>query len=233
MKWKYSAVCVLLAAIGISGCDRGDKGPVSDYDYFPLRLNYPLVYQLTETRYSAGNPEPAVSVWFEKDEAIRRTESPDGFPVFIFAHSRKDTPTGNWQKVKEYTITQYPDKYLQTIDNVTTVPMAFPIRSSTIWDLNAYNTEREEQCHYEYFNQPRTIGELDFKNTVQVTGRNYTTDTIVAYNLGYYQYAPGVGLIYEEQTDYEYCQENDDCFGKAQIASGMSTIRQLISYGTL
>ncbi len=231
MKWKYSAVCVLLAAIVISGCDRGDKDPATDYDYFPLRLNHPLVYQLTETRYSAGNSEPVVSVWFEKDEAIRRTESLDGFPVFIFARSRRDTPTGNWQKLKEYTVTRYPDKYLLSIDNVTTVPVAFPIRSSTIWDLNAYNTERAEECYYEYFNQPRTIGELEFKNTVQASGRNNTNDVVVAYNLGYSQYALGVGLIYEEQTDYEYCQENESCSGKAQIASGMSTIRQLIDYG--
>lgn len=231
MKWKYSAVCLLLAAILTSGCDRGDKNPVSDYDYFPLRLNHPLVYQLTETRYSAGNSEPAVSTWFEKDEAIRRTESLDGFPVFIFARSRRDTPTGNWQKIKEYTVTQYPDKYLQTIDNVTTVPVAFPIRNTTTWNINAYNTLQSEKCYYEYFNQPRTIGELEFKNTVQVMGRNNTEDMVVSYNLGYYQYAPEVGLVYEEQTDYEYCQENDNCFGKAQIASGTSTIRQLIDYG--
>ena len=233
MKWKYSVICILLAATFISGCDPGDKEPVSDYDYFPLRLSRPLIYQLTETRYAVGSSEPTVSVWFEKDEAIRRTESPDGFPVFIFSRSRKDTPTGSWQKIKEYTITQYPDKYLMSIDNVTTVPVAFPIRSTTNWNLNAYNTRLAEDTYYEYFNQPRTIGGLEFKNTVQATGRNNTEDTIVGYNLGYSQYASGVGLIYEEQTDYEYCQENDSCFGKMQIASGMSTIRQLVEYGAL
>ncbi len=230
MKRKYSAVCLLLVLIVISACDSGDKDPANDYDYFPLRLGSPLVYQLTETRYTAGNSEPAVSTWFEKDEAIRRTESLDGFPVFIFARSRRSGQTGIWQKVKEYTVTQYPDKYLRSIDNITTVPVAFPIRNSTYWNINAYNTLDREQCNYEYFNQPRTIGELEFKNTVQVTGRDNTKDEYVSYNLGYSQYARGIGLIYEEQTDYEYCQENDNCFGKKQIASGTSTVRQLIDY---
>lgn len=233
MKWKYSVVCLLLAAIVISGCDRGDKDPASDYDYFPLRLNHPLIYQLTETRYSAGSSEPVVSVWYEKDEGIRRTESQDGFPVFTFARSRRDAPAGNWQKVKEYTVTQYPDQYLVMIDNVTIVPVMFPIRSSTSWNINGYNTMDQEECSYEYLNQPRTVGELEFKNTVQVSGRNNTKDVFVSYNLGYSQYAQGVGLIYEEQTDYEYCQENESCLGKKQIASGTSTIRQLIDYGVL
>lgn len=229
---KYSVICVLLAAILISGCDSGDKDPVNEYDYFPLRLGRSLVYQLTETRYAAGNPAPVVSTWFEKDETIRRTESLDGFPVFVFARSRRNSTTDAWQKVKEYTITQYPDKYLRSVDNVTTVPMVFPVRSTTSWNINAYNSLYKEECYYDYVREPRTIGALEFSNTIQVTGRDNTTDEVVAYNLGYSQYALGVGLIYEEQTDYEYCQE-DNCLGQRKIASGLSTIRQLVGYEAL
>lgn len=232
MKWKYSVVCILLGVIVISGCDSGDKDPVNDYDYFPLRLGHSLVYRLTETRYSAGNPEPVISTWLEKDEAIRRTESLDGFPVFTFARSRRNNPADAWQKVKEYTVTQYPDKYLRSIDNVTTAPMVFPVRSTTSWNINAYNSLYREDCYYDYINEPRTIGGLEFKNTIQVTGRDSGGDTIVAYNLGYSQYALKVGLIYDEQTDYEYCQEGN-CLGQKKIASGISTIRELIDYEAL
>lgn len=229
---KRNLLLFLFFGVIFWGCEPGNPNPISEYDYYPLRLNAPLVYELTETRYAAGNTAPTITTWFERDEAIRRTESLDGFPVFVFARSRRNTSTDVWQKIKEYTVTQYPDKYLVSIDNVTTAPVVFPIRTANVWDLNAYNTRDREDCRYEYVNQERTIGELHFERTVQVSGRNLTNDPIVRYNLGYSQYALGVGLVYDEQTDYDYCQE-EHCFGQQQIASGVSTIRKLVAYERL
>lgn len=230
MKLNYIVCCTLLFLIVVApACDPGSKEPVNDYDYFPLKLNSPVIYQVTETVYSAGSSEPAVSTWQEKDEAIRRSESQDGFPVFVFARSRRNSGSDIWQKVKEYTVTRYPDEFLLSLDNATTVPMVFPVNNGVSWNLNRYNTRDEEECRYEYINQERAIGQLHFNKTLQVSGRNYTNDMIVRYNLGYSQYALGVGLIYDEQTDYAYCQE-DHCIGQQQVISGTSIIRQLIEY---
>jgi hypothetical protein len=230
--YKRYPFYMLLAAIVGMGCDPSKTDPVVEYDYYPLRLNSPLVYKVTETRYAAGNTAPTVTNWLEKDEAIRRSESSDGFPVFVFARSRRATTSDAWQKVKEYTITQYPDKYLLSIDNVTTVPMVFPIWASTKWNLNEFNTNEKEDAKYEFIGEARSVGELQFSKTLQVSGRDVTNDPIVRYNLGYSQYAFGIGPIYDEQTDFEYCQEAQ-CFGQQQIASGVSTIRQLVAHEAL
>lgn len=226
---KLKGLGFLLLGIIFWACDPDKNDMPNDYDYFPLRLNMPLVYQVTETRYSAGNSEPTILSWQEKDEAIRISESPDGFPVYIYSRSRRDNPEAPWQKVKEYSVTRYPDRYLLTLDNTTTVPMIFPINPLTSWDLNAYNTRVEEACRYDFLHQEKTIGSLHFPKTIQVSGRDFTNDPIVRYNLGYTQYALGVGLIFDEQTDYEYCQEQH-CYGQQQIISGLSTIKQLIAY---
>lgn len=221
----------LVLTIFLSGCDDTGAGsePNRDYNYFPLKLDSPLIYEVSETKYGAGSTLPVISTWFEKDEAVRRSESPEGFPVFTMARSRRNAESEAWQKVKEYSVTQYPDKYLLSIDNITTVPMMFPVRSTTTWDINAFNTKETEGAEYEYVGEAMTVGELHFENTLQVSGRDYTNEPIVRYNLGYSQYAWGVGLVYDEQTDYEYCQE-PHCFGQQQIASGVSIKRQLIAY---
>ncbi len=212
-----------------AGCDSKSPEPVDEYAYFPLRLNAPRSYQVTQTTYAAGQSEPVITTWQEKDEVIRINTGTDGFPVYVLARSTRSTPTAYWQKVKEYTVTRYPDKLLLSLDNKTTIPMVFPITTGVLWNLNQYNTSEEEKCRYADIKTPRTIGDFTFPNTIQVSGREFTQDIFVRYHLGFSQYALGVGLIYEEQTDYYYCQE-DHCLGQQLIASGTSTIRQLIDY---
>jgi len=220
-------ILFFLTLICVMGCDPGEKDPINDYDYFPLRLNAPLIYQVTETRYSAGNPEPTVTTWQEKDEAVRLTNAPDGAPLYVYSRSVRNQGGDSWQKVKEYTVTRYPDKYLLTEDNVTTIPLVFPIDEKTTWNRHAYNTREPEECKFEDLHQPRTIGSTTYEKTIHVQGRKFINDPIVRYNLGYFQYAKGVGLVFEEQTDYEYCQETH-CYGQQQVISGVSKIRQLI-----
>ncbi len=225
---RYLLLCLLLI-VALGGCETEPKKPVDEYhQYFPLRLNRPLVYQVTETRYAAAT-QPATASWQEKDEIVRLSESSDGYPLFIYSRWKRNTPADPWQKVKEYSVVRYPDKYLHSMDNVTTVPVIFPVSYRATWDMNFHNDREMEICTYDYIGRELTIGELSFPNTIQVSGRNHTDDDIVKYNLGYSQYAFGVGLIYEEQTDYEYCQEAH-CFGEKIISSGVSTIRQIIEY---
>lgn len=221
---------ILMLTFSWSACDRNEENPESEYEYFPLKLNSRYVYQLNETRYSAGNKEPKTTQWFEKDEVIREDVSLDGFPVFVFSRSRRNSTIDSWQKVKEYTVTRYPEKYLLTIDDVTTMPMVFPIRNTESWDINKYNTKGWEDCYYAYIGREDTVGELSFGKTLKVQGRYSTDDDVVSYNNGYSKYAAGVGLVFDEQTDYEYCQESEACLGKREIVSGLSTIRQLIEF---
>jgi hypothetical protein len=226
------AFLFLLSAsiLTLQSCDKTETDPVDEYQYYPLSLGQYQIYQVQETTYSAGQPKHVISTWQEKDQVDRISSSSDNVTAFIVARYKRNTTADYWQKFKEFTVTSSPDKILTNIDNQTVFALIFPIDSKIKWNGNRYNNQDAEDFYYQDIHKPTNVDNLSFDKTITVVERRDTS--IINRYVGLKKYAVGAGLILDEQTAYEYCQD-DKCIGTETIESGTHRVKKIIEFGTL
>lgn len=213
-----------------------DTDPIAPYDYFPLAVGQFQIYQVNEDVYSSGSREPVVKAWQEKDEVTSVNEDSTSGKVYIVSRYTRNTATQAWQKIKEYSVKHDPDKVIVNLDNEVLMPLVFPYSPQVEWDGYRYFTVDDDdprydtKHHYENINKPLTVNSLHFDKTIKVSERTDTTG-VTQYRLGYKEYAAGVGLVIDEQTNLDYLQEGGELIGDKVIASGSRRIKKIIEYG--
>ena len=215
----------------IQSCSDSSKDPVNTYDYLPLAVGQFQVYEVTEDIYSSGQNGPVKTVFQERDEITAVTTNGNGTSTYVVSRSSRKSSSEYWTKIKEYSIEQFPDKLIFNTDNKITVPLVFPIDSKVIWNGNMYNNQDKKDYRYEDISQPLQLGSLSFDNTLSVIEQRDTT-SVIDYTLSLKRYALGVGLIYDEQTVYQYCQSSADCIGLGIIDSGSKRTRKILEHGS-
>ena len=225
--FRPATLVAFLLAFCLS-CDKDKTEPVNVYNYFPLEIGRYQIYDVKEEIYSSGQKDPVVKSYQEKDEIERTSTNVQGTTTYIFSRSTRNTSTEYWQKVKEFSVQAYPDKILTTIDNQTFFSLVFPIDSKVTWNGNAYNNLDAEDYRYEGINEAAKIGQLDFSKILTVLERKDTS--IIDRYVGIKKYALEVGLVSDDQTAYQYCQ-NDDCIGTETIESGFHKVRTISEHG--
>lgn len=232
IKYPLHILLLFIILIQFQSCDKDDKDPVNVYNYFPLAIGHYMVYDVNEEVYSSGQANPVITTYQEKDEISRITTDANGISTFIISRSSRKTAADYWQKIKEYSVEQLPDKLIFNNGNQLTVPFIFPIDQQVTWNGNMYNNLDEEDYHYEDINQPYQNGNQTFEKALTLVERRDTT-SVIDYALGIKRFALGVGLIYDEQTSYQYCQATTDCIGKGIIDSGTKRTRKIVEYSPL
>ncbi|MCF0061415.1 hypothetical protein MUK70_19440 [Dyadobacter chenwenxiniae] len=218
----------LFAISLILSCKRDRTEPVDSNNYYPLEVGRFLVYDVKEEVYSAGQANPVKKSWQEKDEVDRVSTDEKGIPTYTISRSRRNTATEYWQKEKEFTVQKYPDKLLTNIDNQTFFSLALPVDPKVKWNGNSYNNLDAQNYHYEDLNKPVTVGSQSFDKAMVVVERKDTS--IINRYIGIKHYGLGVGLISDDQTAFELCQ-NDDCIGSGKIESGKHRSRIIVEFG--
>jgi hypothetical protein len=221
----------------LQSCNK-DSGtdPIAPYNYYPLEIGQFQIYQVNEEVYSAGNANPVLRAWQERDEVTSVSQDSSGAKVFIVSRYTRNTASQAWQKTKEYSVRHDPDKVIVNLDNEILMPLVFPYSPQVTWDGYRYfkvedTDPRYRTLHkYENINQPLTINNLNFDKTIKVAERTDTT-ALLQYRLGYKEYAANVGLIVDEQTNFEYLQEGGEIIGEKIIASGTRRVRKIIEHG--
>ncbi|CAG5069957.1 hypothetical protein DYBT9623_02697 [Dyadobacter sp. CECT 9623] len=223
---KLIAASLLLFAL--EACDPKNTEPVDVYGYFPLEIGRYTVYNVKEEIYSTGQANPVIKNWQEKDKVESVSDDEAGVFTYIVSRSTRSSETEYWTKIKEYKVQKYPDKILTNIDNQTFFSMAFPVDTKMTWNGNTYNNRDEEEYHYENVNVPGKVGAESFDRTLRVVERN--DSSIINRYIGIKQYGLGVGLLSDNQTSFEYCQD-DACIGSGKIDSGTRKARVIVDYG--
>lgn len=216
-----------IASIAFSACDDGTD-PIDPNEYYPLTIGHYVAYEVNQEVYSTGQAAPVVTKWQERDEVDRIASDSAGIVTYIIARSTRNSSADYWQKVKEFAVHKYPDKLLTNIDNQPFLSLTFPIDSRTIWNGNSYNNLDKQESYYEPGTRSVKIGEQSFNNVLTVVERKDTS--IINRYVTIKQYAPGVGLVSDDETAFEFCQ-NDDCIGSGKVESGSHKTRQIIEFG--
>ncbi len=218
-------VCLFFLLVVFQGCDERSVS-VNPSEYLPLSVGSRSFYDVYEEVYASGQAAPLIKRWQERDE-VTSVHVEGGRTTFILTTSTRNTSADYWQPVKQYTIDRYPDKVVTTRDNRSTVTMVYPVNPYTKWNANAYNTSDEEMHSYTGIGEALKVGDETYKNTFTVLERDY--ETIINFYKGVRVYAPGKGLIREEQTNFEYCQ-SDDCIGSETVESGYYRLKTFAVY---
>ncbi|MCF0071848.1 hypothetical protein LZD49_15330 [Dyadobacter sp. CY261] len=225
----YPSLIVLFASCAaLVSCEKDTTDPVDVYAYYPLRVGYYQVFEVNEEVYSTGQTAPVVKKWQERDEVEKVISDSAGVITYLISRSARNSTADYWQKTKEYTVQKYPDKLLTSIDNQTIFSLVFPVDTRTKWNGNMYNDLDKEEYYYEDVNQPIKIGDRSFNQSLTVIERNDTS--IINKYKGVKIYGNGVGLLSDEQTDFEFCQ-NEECIGSGQVESGTHKTRKIIDFG--
>lgn len=209
---------------------------VSPYDYYPLSIGQFSIYQVNEVIYSSGQKDSVVNSFQEKDEVISLTTDQSGIDTYTISRSSRASESGFWQKNREYRVQRVPDKIVVDLNNEINVPLVFPISRDLQWNAFMYFNLNDKDYRYGYKSKyqeigvPFAYGNQEFKNTVKVEERLDTTG-LIKYNLAVKYYAEGVGLISENEADFEFLQNNGELEGYKIIASGKRRNKVIISYG--
>lgn len=214
-------------------CHNNETEPVNPYSYFPVALSQYSIYDIAEVTYSAGQKDSIMLSWQEKDEIISVSTSSSGISTYTISTSTKNKTTGNWQKVKQYILEMYPDKIIQNLNNESIIPIVFPIDKNLKWDgymylnLNSTDNRYGHKFYYDNVEGSFNNGLKDFKKTLKVVER-IDTSGLIKYNFASKHYAQDVGLILDQQADFEYLQVNGELSGYKVISSGKRRIKRLV-----
>ncbi len=224
---KYITILAIASTILVS-CDGDDTAPFDPYSYYPLTVGHYVVYEVNQEVYSTGQAAPVVTKWQEKDEVEKMISDSAGISTYLISRSTRNTAADYWQKVKEFIVQKYPDKLLVSIDNQTFNALVFPVDTRMTWNGNAYNDLEQQDYYYETVQEPATVGDKRFDEALTVVERKDTS--IINKYVTVKVYGKGVGLVSDDQTAFEFCQ-NEDCIGSGKVESGSHKTRKIIEFG--
>lgn len=245
MWFRKLGKCVLFTAIIFTACDNDEPTPVlSDFDYFPLVVGQYSIFDVTETTI-VQNVEQTASYQL-KIELTDSFPSGNGAYVYVMTRSTRPSMNNSWTFVETWSARRNSLEAVINEGNIPFVKMPFPTDTDRQWNGNALNTLGGDQscvvngastpCDLYIvsgksvsFQYESSIGSLTFDDTV-IIEQNNNTDLIVAQDIRSEVYARGIGLIYKETIQLNYCTVGS-CLGQQFIEQGTRYYQRMKEYG--
>ncbi len=217
-----------LSLFSILGCEPPEKTlqQGAGYDYFPLETGRYMEYEISEVRYNVTSSVPVRTTYFLKEVCGQPFQGTTGLEQFPIQRYKKSRLEASWTLDSIWTAYRIPDRAVRVENNVAFVKLAFPLTDQNSWNGNLLNARSAENYQVQ-FDAPFPA-QNDFPMSLTVVQRR--DSSLVSVNRRNEVYAPGVGLVYREDTALEYCQEAN-CIGSGKIDTGTSRIMTLRKYG--
>jgi hypothetical protein len=217
----------------------GNEEFVPDWglDYFPVRVGAFHVYQVEETTVVQSVEKKSV---YElrvtvKDSSINE----QGITTYSLLREKRATVSSNWESLDTWSVKLVGNKMIQNEGNVLFVKLFFPLSRDLKWNGNEFNNLPNSGNIFNDRNSEHyTIGNLDVPialssgfetdHSLQVVHNSYE-DAIIGSDQRIEIYAKGVGLIYKEITQLQYCTAN--CPVSKRIDKGLIFVQTLKEHG--
>ncbi|GAB2768557.1 hypothetical protein GCM10027275_08950 [Rhabdobacter roseus] len=224
---KYST---LLLCLGwLISCESPDRTTPdgAGYGYFPLETGRYVEYEVHEIRYAVASA-PVETRYFVKEVCGQTFVSSTGQEQYRLERYRKNQLPQSWAIDSVWTVYRLPDRAVRVENNVPFVKLLFPVADRATWNGNLLNSLPAEDYQAQLQTEAVSYHELTFPRSLTVVQRY--DSTLLTLDKRLEQYAPEVGLIYQESTSLVYCQDVN-CIGEGIIESGVSRQMWVLRYG--
>lgn len=208
--------CFVIVFLGACS-ETTERAPLPDY--FPLEDGLFWEYEVTDITYSLTEA-PKVDHFFQKERLSRISDKT--YKVELFT---KKEPQEGWLFDAVGSISVNENRLLRNEAGISKVIQFVPMSDGLIWNQNAFNTSSESTVSTSRKGEPFSR----FQNTIWVIEKQ--DSSLISKDCIYAVYGEGLGLVYQEITDIEYCQTSADCIGSGEIDSGKRYTKTLISSG--
>jgi hypothetical protein len=228
---KLFSKFLLLVGVLLWNCHSEDFHPQdSGEDLMPMKVGSFIVYNIDETRYSEVAP-------VQKSNYQLRVSVIDSFPndegtvTYVLTRNKRLSASASWQNIDTWSARPSATEIVVNEQNVSFVKLSFPIKNGSKWNGNKFNTIGEDEYTVIAHNEPAVFGGISFDRTTTVLEED-NDDHIVFLDQRKSVYARGVGLVYRELTQLNYCTL-DNCLGQQKINNGLIYKQEISEYGNL
>lgn len=219
--FKYVFILIALMVL-ISACSKEvEESPDMGYDYFPDQQGYFVSYQVQSIIWDDFTQ--TVDTTYYQVKMVVDTSFIDNLGRASYAWKRYvKTDTIDWKYDFTYAFTKTHER-VETIEgNNRYIRIAFPVRLSYSWDLNAFNTEDAMEASYIDVDVAKSIGGMNFNSCAIVL----IEDNSNLINEFYQEeiYAKGIGMI--QRTDIHLNK-----LVSGEITKGYKYITTVFDYG--
>lgn len=200
-KIKLFAGGLLLIAVVLTACKKADSAEDIDlgYDYFPNIIGTYVEYYVDSTYF--GIEEQNFTFWL-REELTESFIDDEGQAAVRVVRYKRQSEEGEWVQTDVWTQKRTTTTAERSEESQRFVRLAFPVNAEQTWDGNAHNTLDEWQHSYSGIGTAKTVGGLQYSNTVTVEQRNNVN--LVDQEIASEIYAYGVGLIQKSFTDLSF-----------------------------
>ena len=222
--------CILYSFFSLIACQSNNDSEINavyQTNYTFTQLGQFIEYDVQEIQYSLSTaPIKNSYQWKEKVVALEKDISNEEQLRII--RYRRANESSNWQIDSVFFVKNSIDKSIRHEGNNQFIKLTFPLKENQRWDGNLYNNYGKDDYVMKKVNQPYTLHQQVFSNTVVIEQQN--DSSLVDLKKRIEVYAKGIGMIYSESSNLAYCN-TPACLGKASIDYGKRKFITLRTYG--
>ena len=226
----YRLVSFLFLLYLLSGCKKSTYSTsefIRATDYFPLETGAYVDFEAISIEHSplTGNTILSDTTFFYVRYQVGDTLTDNlGNNVHRFFVKRKDSMGESWSTSDVWTAGYINDNCELVEENQRIVKLISPVRSSSTWNPNVFNTLPESESEYKDINKFFSINSLNFDSTITVL--QCDERNLIRFCKKKEFYAKHIGLIYKYYKDLEISN-----FDTLNIRSGSEFYLTPIAYG--
>lgn len=206
-------IWVLTLFLTVSCQEENSTPNVDDRAYYPVQLNNSWTYDFTETIFSVSQ-ETKINKYTYR-ETLSSLIDPEN-KLYKVERSLKPVGSSSWASLAPLIIQVKANKITLIDQEIVEDLIVFPIQKGNSW-TNGANT-KEVVASSDYF--------LTQGNQVIVESSN--DSSAIDLKRDFEVFELNSGIVYKEETDIDFCQENAECIGKGIISSGTKKTYRLI-----
>jgi hypothetical protein len=222
---------VILGCFLLSACNSEKVEPEPNrlgYDFFPLETGNFVEYDVQETYY-ALTANPIIRTYQIKEiigDSFLDLSNEAAYQVMRYSR-----PEGNaaWQLDSIWVAKRTPNQAIRIENNIAFVKLIFPVEEKQTWNGNVLNNLGNDEYQLLALNKPYKVTGAEFDNTLTIVQN--VDSSLVNQDKRTEIYAQGVGLVYKERVQVQFCSSTAACLGKGQIDFGVKFYQRLKTYG--
>ncbi|GAB3252263.1 hypothetical protein GCM10027347_11220 [Larkinella harenae] len=227
----FCLTALVAGTVWLTSCTPTTEPQSAGYDYQPLEKGKYWIYEVREQRFSLNGSSTSETYQLRDmiTHAYPPSEVPGGSMTYRIERHRRANDSQAWQPDSASSIRMVDDQLVKTESNRSYVKLVFPVVDQFQWNGNAFNSIGEDLYQVRNVGQPFSVLNQPFAETATVVQQN--DSTLVSQDKRLEVYARGVGLIYQEKVQLQFCSSTPSCVGKAQIDYGIRYYLRLKEYG--